>query len=288
MSNENESTTVPTTQPGPNLLTERTLAGIFVHLLGLGTGFVGTSFIYLLSDNDFTRSNARNATNWQLLYWGVHLGWLSAIGALFLFDSVFPDSTPFDAILVGLFVAVGIAFFLTSILLLIHLAFILVASGKAVFGTAWEYPIAPDFVGWIQNRTPDQTRWWVLISVYALVAPILFGYLSWLVISDGPEAEALFFASFFLVVFSMLASLFTLVALYRDASKLEESNADWQPNWLPYVGIPLGASALTYLFATTYFRSVNPAGDAVYGFMFALWIVAVVYLCKRYWHLESS
>ncbi len=289
MPNENEtsrpnetSTPEPTTQPGPSLLTERSFVGIFVHLLGLGTGFVGTSFVYFLSQNEFTRSNARHATNWQLLFWGVHFIWFGAIGALFLFDFVFPDTALFNAILMGLFVVVGGAFFVTGILLIVSLAFVFVAFGKAIFGTAWEYPLAPDFVGWIGARTPDQPRWWLIIAAYALVATVLFGYLAWLVIVGGPEPDALFFAFFFLLLGSMVASLFTLVALYRDASVLADRQAEWQPNWVAYTAGPLVVGMGGYFVAATFFQSQNPSGDAVYAFMFALWGGAVVYLSRRY------
>ncbi|WP_242611580.1 DUF4870 domain-containing protein [Natrinema hispanicum] len=99
MSNEHRSTSTDSqTQPGPNLLTERTLSGIFVHLLGLGTGFVFPAVIYLVSKRDFTRENARNAFNWQLLFTGTFAALLGIVAVGLAIDSWAPDNTIFQQI----------------------------------------------------------------------------------------------------------------------------------------------------------------------------------------------
>src|SRR6056297_2971170 len=66
MANEDRTATTNSSEPGPELLTERSLLGIFVHLVGFTTGIIGPGVIYFLSKDNFTRENARNALNWQL------------------------------------------------------------------------------------------------------------------------------------------------------------------------------------------------------------------------------
>ena len=54
------------TTEGPSLLEERSIGGILVHFLAIPTGVVGAGLVYLVSTNDFTRRNARNALDWHL------------------------------------------------------------------------------------------------------------------------------------------------------------------------------------------------------------------------------
>ncbi|MDQ2050512.1 hypothetical protein RBH26_08430 [Natronolimnohabitans sp. A-GB9] len=49
--------------------------------------------------------------------------------------------------------------------------------------------------------------------------------------------------------------------------------------WL-YVGVPIAMYALVYTVRLG--ESVNPAGDAIYAFIVALWLAAVSYLATRY------
>lgn len=131
------------TAPGPALLQERAILGIFVHLLGLLTGILGTALVYYATDHPFTEANARNALNWQLLLAGVSsvaavlaLAWIVAADALGLPDGV----------AIALFVPVFLAIASAAVLGLLNFAFTLIATGKAIFGTAWKYPLAPEFV----------------------------------------------------------------------------------------------------------------------------------------------
>lgn len=103
---------------------ERKTLATFVHLIGLVFGFVGAGLVYLLTDDEYTRENARNAFNWQvsfLLAFGLLLG----LAALETFASV-------------LFGGLGVlllAFVVDPILCLI-------AAVRAHRGTAWGYGVA--------------------------------------------------------------------------------------------------------------------------------------------------
>lgn len=54
---------------GPESNSENaTTVGTLVHLIGLFSGFVGTGLVYLFSDDEFTKQNAKNAFNWQIIF----------------------------------------------------------------------------------------------------------------------------------------------------------------------------------------------------------------------------
>ncbi|MFP8952360.1 DUF4870 domain-containing protein [Natrialbaceae archaeon A-arb3/5] len=148
MSDERDPTpaTPPSDEPGPSLLTERTLLGIFIHPVALLTGFFGPAFVYFLTEHEFTQANARNALNWHLFYTGA---WLIMLGAMFGWMGVV-ELTPIpDVIALVMFVGLFITLLVVMLLMLLGLVFTLLATAKAIFGTAWEYPIAPDLTAWI-------------------------------------------------------------------------------------------------------------------------------------------
>lgn len=279
MSNESDatSTAAPTTSPGPDLLAERTLSGIFVHLFGVGTWFLLPGFVYLVSEHEFTRANARNAVNWQVFYSLALVAVYAAFGLFALADSALPGGIPRD-VGVGLIYALGAGVYALGLAFVLNLAFSLVATAKAIFGTAWEYPIAPDLVGWIGSREDGGTRWWVPVAAYALAAPAVFAHVLWLALGN----EVRFWLFFVLLLASVVGSPLVAAALYRDVRSLRATDAPWRPNWAPYLGVPLVAGALTYLSRAFLLPSENPSGDAVYGFMFALWAASVVYLYRRH------
>lgn len=136
----------------PELLERRTLTGIFVHLLVLlPGGLVLAGIAYLVSNHPFTRANIRNALNWYLTL-------LSLFVVTFLtfflggdgfevtgYGTVDPLAIPepVDTILV----LVGAGFALALVIaMLLGLFYPFVATAKAIFGTAWEYPFAYEFV----------------------------------------------------------------------------------------------------------------------------------------------
>ncbi len=144
------TSTTATPSTGPELLTERSIGGILVHLFALFTGIIGAGLVYLISNNEFTRTNARNALNWHASVLALTITGLLVfvpgadeltIGGEVMEWSLLP--TPLDTVfaLVGmLLLAIAmLAWFLTAF-------FTLIATAKAIFGTAWEYPLARTFV----------------------------------------------------------------------------------------------------------------------------------------------
>lgn len=117
-------------------LAERTLPGIVVHLLGPILGLLLAVPLYLATDHDFTRENARHVLNWYLFVLSVVLClvvWIVAVEVLGL-----PD-------------LLGIVLFVPLFVLLFYvtvgsLLFAIVGTGKAMFGTTWRYPLTPEFV----------------------------------------------------------------------------------------------------------------------------------------------
>ncbi|MCU4742772.1 DUF4870 domain-containing protein [Halobacteria archaeon AArc-m2/3/4] len=145
------TSTTPTPNHGPELLDERSVTGIVVHPLAFLTGGLLAIPIYLVSSHEYTRANARNALNWYL---SVVLLTVVSFTVFFLGAdemtvggepvewSLLPE--PFHTI-VGF---VGILLLLPTILAwMATLLFAVVATIKAIFGTAWEYPFARRLVG---------------------------------------------------------------------------------------------------------------------------------------------
>lgn len=166
MANEHDPTTDPhdppsttspatheSTPPGPDLLTERSIVGILVHLVTFFAsivpfGFVVSGVVYLLSSNEFTRENARNAFNWHLF-----VTIMLAVFLVVFFTAEAIDSLALPGVVEAVLILPVVFFSFVVILLFpITLVCCLVATGKAIFGTAWTYPIAPDFVGYVGQK----------------------------------------------------------------------------------------------------------------------------------------
>ncbi len=138
------------TPPGPELLDERSIGGILVHLLGLVTGFFGPILLYVVSDHEFTRSNARHVIDWYLSLFA-----LMTVGLVTFFlgaDEVTAGGETIEMSLLPapldvVFALVG--FFLLIVLVIaVPLTFVyaIVATVKAIFGSVWTYPGSIDFV----------------------------------------------------------------------------------------------------------------------------------------------
>jgi hypothetical protein len=106
----------------------RTVTGVIVHGLALVFGIFAAGPAYALSSSEFSKSNAKNALNWQLFF---------LLGVVVLF-------------VVALLIDIGpigfIALALIFVLVALDVGFCLYASYKALGGTAWDYPLAPSFV----------------------------------------------------------------------------------------------------------------------------------------------
>ena len=132
------------TATGPELLDERSLGGILVHLLALLTGFIGPAVVYAVSDHEFTRQNARHALNWHVTVFvlciiGFVTFFLGAdeltVGGQVTELSLLP--APLDTV----FAVVGsLLVVLLMIAILLTLVYSLVATIKAIFGSIWTYP----------------------------------------------------------------------------------------------------------------------------------------------------
>lgn len=109
---------------------QRTVLGILVHLLGLVFGIFGAGPVYLLSSNESTKTNARNALNWQLFF---------LIAFFLLFALGFGLQTISE--IIALFIIL-----LILVLLFLDFVFCLWAAVKATGGNAWEYPLAPELI----------------------------------------------------------------------------------------------------------------------------------------------
>lgn len=144
------SSNATTHSSGPDLLNERSLGGIGVHLLALGTGIVGAGLVYAVSNHPYTRENARNAFNWHLsvlviLTVGFVTFFLGAdettVGGEAVDLTLVPS--PIDTV----FAVVGfVLFFVAMVAIFLTLIFAVVATVKAIFGTPWKYPFAWEFV----------------------------------------------------------------------------------------------------------------------------------------------
>ncbi|WP_119817687.1 DUF4870 domain-containing protein [Halalkaliarchaeum desulfuricum] len=137
---------------GPELLDERSLGGIFVHLLGLLTGFLGPAVVYVVSDHEYTRTNARHALNWHITVFV-----LSIVAMVTFFlgaDELTVGGEPVELSLLPapldtVFGIVGmILVVIMMIALLLTFVYTIVATLKAIFGSIWPYPGSVDFVGW--------------------------------------------------------------------------------------------------------------------------------------------
>lgn len=82
---------------------------------------VGPLIIYAVTDDPFAKQNAAYAANWQIML------------TIYMTVSAF-------------LVLVVIGIFMIFFLVLVDLAFIIIATVKASDGEAWKYPLTPDLL----------------------------------------------------------------------------------------------------------------------------------------------
>lgn len=110
---------------------DRTTAlGIAVHVVGLFFGVIGAGIVYLVSSEESTKVNARNALNWQIFV-------LCAFAALFILGVILQTVSGSLALL---------AILLIVALVVADVAFCLFAALKASKADQWTYPLAPTIV----------------------------------------------------------------------------------------------------------------------------------------------
>ena len=139
-----------TTQTG-GLLKQRSLGGIFVHPLSLLTGGLAAVLFYVISSHEFTKENARHVINWYLSFLilfvvAFTLFYLGAdemtVGGETVEWQLLPEPIATIVALVGvLLLLVWMLAFLAT------LVFSFVGMVKAIFGTAWKYPLSLSIIG---------------------------------------------------------------------------------------------------------------------------------------------
>ncbi|RZV08373.1 hypothetical protein BDK88_3346 [Natrinema hispanicum] len=129
-----------------------------------------------------------------------------------------------------------------------------------------------------RERPVDDSRWWLPVVVYVLVAPLVLLFVFWIV-SDGGGGSVIIGA---LLLFCLVVTaIAAVVSLVKDTETLVDASAAWQPLSVVYVAGPVGVYALVYLVASLR-QSIHPPGDAMYGFVVALWGSSLVYLINRH------
>ena len=261
---------------GPKLLEERSIGGILVHFMAIPTGAFGAAVVYLASTNEFTNRNARNALDWHLT---VLLLTTITFGSLFSYAELTGQgatnlvTAPALVASVG-GIAVGTLLSLWMGVMFCTFVFGFIAMGKAVFGTAWRYPLSPRIVDRVEPRVDVSEHWPMLIVAYVVVAPLVIGAVV-LGPFDGVGFLLTWLGLFGLTV--LLAPLTTL-AVYLHGDRNRPTDATWQPPVVAYIGGPVGVAVAGHLLSGAFTDSINPAGDAVYVFFAALWVSAIVYI----------
>lgn len=104
--------------------TQNTTIAALVHIAGLFFGFIGITFVYLASEDEFAKTNAANALNWHLP--------LSLMAIL--------------VVMIGLGVSELAGVALAILIAIATICFALIASMKAYQGQAWKYPIVHQLI----------------------------------------------------------------------------------------------------------------------------------------------
>lgn len=129
------------------------------------------------------------------------------------------------------------------------------------------------------SKHGEPSRWWRAVPVYALLAPAVLLSVWWGISNSGVGVAVAAFGVLALVVLTPV----TLVGLFLDAT---EPRTDWIPSVGIYVGVPIALYALVYLASASQGR-MEPSGDAMYGFIAALWMVTVAYVTNKYRHIGT-
>jgi len=136
--------TPPSRPSGPELLEERSLGGILVHILGLVTGFVGPALLYVVSEHEHTRANARHALNWHISVFVLFV--VSLVLFLLGADTLTIGAETTELVLLPEPVATVVGVVGFALLMVLALASFLtivyafIATVKAIFGSVWTYP----------------------------------------------------------------------------------------------------------------------------------------------------
>jgi len=208
---------------------------------------------------------------------GVRTGLVGSVGVLAVSLADLVTTLGFESPAMA---AVTVVLFLVEIVL--GAAFVALLTMVSAIGGAW---IAGDLARVRDSATPrvererpvDDSRWWLPIVVYVLATPLVLLFVFWIVPDGGPGVIVAVLLLFCLV----FAAVATVMAFVKDAETLVDARAAWQPLSVVYVAGPVGVYALVYLVASLR-QSIHPPGDAMYGFVVALWGSSLVYLVNRH------
>jgi len=270
---------------GPQLLADRSIVGILVHFIAIPTGVVGAGLVYLLASNEFTRQNARNALDWHLSVLGLTV---VTFGSLFIYAegtgqgftemAVFPSSV---STVGSVIVPALLSLWFGAVFLTFLVGF--TAMGKAVFGSAWRYPLSPPLVDRYGSAVSFDNNWPLVIVAYVVSFPAVM----WGVFFGSDETAVFFMTGFGLIGLLMILTPLTVGAMYIHGDRDRSRDAPWQPPVVAYVGVPIGIGLLGYGGSRFFTDSVYPLGDAMYVFLATLWVSAGVYLA-RWWTTGSK
>ena len=271
-------TSTPTV-PGPELLDKRSIGGILVHLVAIPTGVIGAGLVYLLTTNDFTKRNARNALDWHLT---VLTFVVATFGSLFTYAELTGQGTT-DVVTLPSPVASGAALVISVLLTLwtgvtfltVIIGFI--AMGKATFGTAWRYPLSPALVDRFGTRIDVPNKWPLVIFVYIVLVPVVI----WGVFFGSTDATFIL-STFGLLSLIILLTPLTAAAMYLHGERDRPQETGWQPHVVGYIGGPILIAATGYVVLDVFTNSMYPPGDTMYVFLAAFWVSSIVYL-SRWW-----
>ncbi|GAB7119102.1 DUF4870 domain-containing protein [Natrinema pallidum] len=118
----------------------RTWLGVGVHGIGLLFSVLGVGLAYLVSSTDFERRNAKNALNWHIPFF---IAWNGSAVVAFIGVGLASAGTA-GSVVPRLLILFGLVGFL--LLGIANLVVCFVATGKALDGDSWEYPLVPELV----------------------------------------------------------------------------------------------------------------------------------------------
>lgn len=278
---QEKSSNATQTAAGPTLLETRSILGIAVHFIAIPTSVAGAGIVYLLATNEFTKRNARNALDWHLT---VLLLTIITFGSVFTVAEFTGEgatdvvafsptvSTAASAVVFGL---VTLWFAVSVWTLLVGF----VAMGKAIFGTAWRYPLSPHLVDRYESRVATVGGWPVALLPFVLLFPLVMV----VTFAFAESNDILLILSGFGMIGTILfAAPLTAVAIYVHGERDRPQDAEWQPSIVAYIGIPMAVAAAGYVISRFVTQSAYPPGDAQWAFLVAFWLSAIVYLV-RWW-----
>lgn len=135
-----------------------------------------------------------------------------------------------------------------------------------------------------EDRQGDPATRWRSLLLYVLLFPVVVLAMVWEAVADW-DALVLLTALGALAILAL--SMYCLFALFTATTAPRPGTATWNPRWWLYAGGPLAVGAVVYVVRVAT-GSTYPPGDAIYGFMAALWVAAVVYLVQHRRHARRS